>query len=237
MEKIPTETETTSPVDKNVAPKLRPPKLHFSNRTLVIAFFSLLVLGSAYGYRNFFIAATIDGRPVSRLALIRQLEKTGGKAALDAIITERIIAQEAAKDGIVISPADIDTEIETIRGEIAAQGMTLESALAAQNLTIDDARKQIAVRKELEKLLGDTIAVTDADIDIYLQETGLSTPANMSEEAFRTTIREQLANQKFGKAADTWITNVRAKAHIRYFGAYEETTDTPSTPTATTPAP
>ncbi len=237
MDKIPAETETAVPIEKNIALRLRSPKLHFSNRALALAFFTLLVLGSAYGYRNFFIAATIDGSPVSRLAIIQQLEKTGGKAALDAIITERVIAMEAAKAGIVISPADIDTEIETIRGEIAAQGMTLESALAAQGVSIDDVRKQLTVRKELDQLLGDTIAVTDADIDLYITEAKLSTPKTMSEEDFRATVREQLANQKFGKAADTWIADAKKRSNIRFFVDYGKTDDGLTIPTETTPTP
>ena len=196
------------------------PKIKLSDRTIILLVVCALILGIAYGYKSVFIAATIDGRPVSRLAVIRELEAKGGKATLDAIITERLITAEAAKADIVISPADIDAEIEKVTAEIAAQGMTLESALAAQGLTLDEVRKQLTTRKQLEKLLGDAVTVTDADIDAYLVETKLTTPQTMSEEEFRTKVRDQIANQKFGKVADAWISDIRKKANIHYYGDY-----------------
>lgn len=232
-----TPTETAAPASNESAartPKKGLPKLNFSNRTLILSFVALAVLGSAYGYRNFLIAATIDGSPVSRLAVIRELEAKGGKAALDAIITERLIAAEAAKAHIVVSAADIDAEIDDVKAEIAAQGMTLEGALASQSMTLDDVRRQLKTRKELEQLLGDAVTVTDADIDAYLVETKLTTPKTMSEEDFRAKVKTQLANQKFGKEADRWIADIREKSDIHYLAGYAQTAEmTPDAETGT----
>lgn len=237
MENTPTEAAAPASSKSVLMPKIELPKLSFSNRTLILSFVVLVILGSAYGYRNFLIAATIDGSPVSRLTVIRELEAKGGKAALDAIITERLIAAEAAKAHIVVSAADIDAELEDVKAEIAAQGMTLEGALVSQGLTLDDVRKQLTTRKELEQLLGDTVTVTDADIDAYLVETKLATPKTMSEEDFRAKVKTQLANQKFGKEADRWIADIRKKSNIRYLAGYAQTADTMPAAQAGTPTP
>jgi|GEM_PF-526490 len=196
------------------------PKIKLSDRTIILLVVCALILGIAYGYKSVFIAATVDGSPISRLALIRQLEKDNGEAALNTIITEQLISAEAAKTGIVVAPTEIDAEITKITSQVEAQGMKLEDALASQGLTIEGVRKQLAIRKQLEKLLGDAVTVTDIDINAYLEETKIVAPQTMSEEEFRSKIKEQLSNQKFSKAADAWIDEARGKANIKYFVDY-----------------
>ncbi len=203
--------------------KISFPKITLSNRTLLLSFVAIAILGSAYGYRHLLIAATIDGQPVSRLTVIRQLEKEGGASALDALITERLITVAAAKAKIVIAPADIDAELSKITDQVTSQGLTLEQALAQQGLTLDDIRVKITIRKQLERLIGDKLTVTDQDIDNYLTETKLTLPKDMSETDFRDRVRAQLTSQKFGAEADRWITSARQKAKIEYFLDYGQT--------------
>lgn len=222
-------TETTPPV------KIERPTIRISHRTLFFIFLALFILGSAYGYRSLFVAATIDGQPVSRLAVIQRLEKEGGERVLNTIITERLIATAAAQANITITDADIDAALETIKAQVATQGVPFENILAEQGLTLEDVRQQLMTRKQLEKLLGDATVVTDADIDEYLKQAKLSTPKNMSEADFRSKISEQLASQKFGSAADRWITEARQKADIRYSVGYGKAPQT--VPAEENPAP
>lgn len=218
IESVPQTTETTAAPTKTVASRRQ-----VSNRSLFLTFVVIAILGCAYGYRSLFVAATIDGQPVSRLAVIQQLEKQSGENALNAIITERLIATEAARSKVTIDPADIDKEIENIKVQVGAQGMTLDDALAQQGMTLDDVRKQIITQQQLKQLLGDALTVTDADIDDYITKSKITVPKNMSEDDFRTKIKEQLSNQKFGKEADKWITTARAAANVKYFVSYGKT--------------
>ncbi|MGB4834176.1 MAG: SurA N-terminal domain-containing protein [Candidatus Moraniibacteriota bacterium] len=220
MENPATAAATTLPTESTPAPKVKQSKRQVSNRTLILGFIAAFILGSAYGYRSLFIAATIDGQPVSRLAVIRQLEKQGGENALNALITERLIAAEAVRAGVVVDPADVDKEIENIKSQVSAQGMTLDDALAQQGMTLDDVREQITTQQQLKLILGDSLNVTDADIDDYIAKTKLTVPKNMSEEDFRSKIKAQLNSQKFGTEADRWITGAREKADIKYFVGY-----------------
>jgi hypothetical protein len=230
------EPAVNTPTPKKKAPF---PKIKVSNRTLVLVFVAAAILGSAYGYRHLLIAATIDGQPISRLAVIRQLEKEGGLSTLDTLITEKLIATEAAKAKIVISPADIDAELSKIKDQVAAQGLTLEQALEQQHLSLDDVRAQLATRKQLERLIGDKLTVTDQDIDSYLTETKLTPPKDMSETDFRSRVSAQLASQKFGTEAERWVTAARQKATIKYLIDYGQTPETEAAATnaEVTPAP
>ncbi len=215
LESVPSVAETTVTPQETVRVKRST-----DNRSLLLAFVAIVILGSAYGYRSMFVAATIDGSPVSRLAVIRQLEKQGGESALNAIITERLIAAEAARAEIKISADDIDKEIDNIKTQVSAQGATLDDALAQQGMTMDDLRKQITTQKQLKALLGDSLTVTDSDIDDYLATSKITPPKNMTQDDFRAKIKEQLSNQKFGKEADRWINATREKANIKYFVGY-----------------
>ncbi len=230
MENPPSETivqptETVTPPKKTIRPRRQ-----ISNRTLLLTFVAAVILGSAYGYRSLFVAATIDGQPVSRLAVVRQLEKQGGENALNSIITERLIAAEAARLKVTVASADIDTEIENIKTQVSAQNITLEDALAQQGMTLDDLRQQITTQQQLKLLLGDALTVTETDIDDYITKSKLTIPKNMTEEDFRTKIKEQLSNQKFSKEADRWINAAREKADIQYFVPYGKDPVTPPAP-------
>lgn len=223
----PAEAPAVTPVVVIPAKKASGITLNVSNRTILLTLVSLAILGSAYGYRSLLVAATVDGQPISRLAVIRQLEKENGQAALDNLIIERLITTEADKAKVVVAETVIDAEIEKVKGTIAAQGMTLDDALAAQNLTLAEVRKQIKVRKMLEQLLGEAIQVTDADIDTYITDSKLTAPKAMSDEEFRGKIRSQLEGQKFGKEADRWVTEARQKASVHYLVDYGRAPELP----------
>ena len=55
---------------------------------MAIAFFFGFVL------RGAFIAAAVNGRPISRFKVIRELEKRQGMTTLDGLITEELIKQQ-----------------------------------------------------------------------------------------------------------------------------------------------
>ncbi|TXH06874.1 MAG: hypothetical protein E6Q06_04630 [Candidatus Moraniibacteriota bacterium] len=203
-----------------VVPKPRAAKFTVSNRMLALLFVGAIALGSAYGYRGLFIAATVDGSPISRIAVIQKLEQQNGKNILDALVTDRLIQTAAARLSITVDPSEIDAEIEKITAQIKAQGLTLDDVLRQEGLTLSEVRQQIATREQLRKILGDSLVVTDEEIDDYLSKTKLSPPKEIPESDFREDIRRQLSDQKFGTEAEKWIASAREAADIQYFAGY-----------------
>jgi len=57
----------------------------FSVKTSVIIAAVVVIGALAFYYKGLFIAATVNGVPISRLSIIEQLEKSSGKATLEAI--------------------------------------------------------------------------------------------------------------------------------------------------------
>ena len=136
------------------------------------------------------------------------------------MVIKKIILKQALEEGITISNDDVEAELSMLRERMGGQGGTLEDALEAQGLTLDQFKEQIILQKALEKILKDRVAVTDDEINNYLETTKATKPASMSEEDFRGRVREQLEGQKFGVEAEQWLIEEKQKANIRYFVDY-----------------
>jgi uncharacterized coiled-coil protein SlyX len=173
-----------------------------------------------YQYRGVFIAATVDGVPVTRLAVIEELESRSGKEALDTLITKTLIGNAAAAANVTVGQDEVDAELVKIEEQVAAQEMTLDEALAAQGLSRESLVSQIILRKQLEKILADRIAVTDDEVTEYLKKDTRPPQSVMSSEDQAKQVRERLSAQKFSTEADKWVTEAKEKAQITTFVEY-----------------
>jgi hypothetical protein len=191
-----------------------------NKRATILTIIVLVVLGALFYFKGLFVAAIVDGKPISRLKVIKELEKTSGQQALDALVVKQLINAEASKAGIAVSQEDIDAEIKTLEERISKQGGTLELLLAQQGINQNQFREQISLQKKLEKILGDKMQVTDEEVNQYFTQNKITPPAGVSEDEIKNQIRAQLKNQKFGTEADKFITELRAKASIQYYVKY-----------------
>ena len=181
---------------------------------------AIIALGAlAYIYKGLLIVATVNGSPISRLAIIQKLEKASGKNLLDSLITEKLVQNVAKIKGIVISNDEINGEIKKIEDQITSQGSTLNETLAVQGISIDDLKKQIIFQKEVEKLVADKINITDEEAAQYIKDNKISIPKGQ-EAAVSDQIKSQIRNQKLNKEAFALITALKSQAKIRYFVNY-----------------
>src|SRR3989344_2544492 len=104
--------------------------IRISMKTAIIIAVIIAIGVLAYVYKGIFIAATVDGSPIMRLAIIQKLEKTSGKGLLDSLINEKLVQNEARAKKIIVSDDEINSQIKTIESQIATQGGTLDAALA-----------------------------------------------------------------------------------------------------------
>lgn len=180
----------------------------------------VLITVALFFTKGIFVVATVNGSPISRLSVIKELEKQGGKQALEAIIDKKLIETELNKKGVIASKEEIDAEIEKIKAQVASQGGTLEAALVQQGLTEEKLREQITIQKKLEKLLADKVTITDAEIDTYIKDSKATPPKDVKMEDFRKQIGDQLKQQKFQQEAQKWVADLTASAKIKYYVNY-----------------
>ncbi len=217
MENTPTENNNALQESKTyVNLKFQKPKPLY----IAIGVAVILIIFALFFAKGIFVAATVNGSPISRLSVIKELEKQGGKQALEAIIDKKLIETELNKQKVSVTKEDVDVEIEKIKAQVTAQGGTLEMALAQQGLTEEKLREQITIQKKLEKLLADKVAVTEAEIDTYIKDSKAAPPKDVKMEDFRKQISEQLKGQKFQQEAQKWVSDLTASAKIKYYVNY-----------------
>ena len=189
----------------------------FTKRRVISTLAVILILGGLYFSKSLFFAAWVNGRPVYRLSLTRELEKQGGQQVLDGLIEKALINSEAKKNNIKVEQSEIDAEIKKIEEMVSGQGLTLDEALKFRNQTRKDLVDQIRIQKIVEKLLSSKIIITDQEAKDYFGKNKSLFGQNPVFDKVKDQVTSQLFQQKLSSEYNTWITDLKTKAKILYF--------------------
>lgn len=180
----------------------------------------IILLGLLYLLRGWFVVAIVNGQPISRMSVIRDLEKQSGKQILNSHITRALIFQEARKQNITISDDEVNTEMKKYDENFKKQGQSLDQVLTLQGMTRKDLEDQIKIQKMIEKMLGKDVKIADKEIDDYIEKNKESLPENAKPEELRANVKQQLFQQKLNEKVRVWIEDLQKKAQIMYFVQY-----------------
>lgn len=190
----------------------------------IIAVIILAVGGLLYLGRSLFVAVLVNGKPITRLAVVSELEKQDGKTVLDSLIEKSLILQEAKKNNVTVTPAQVNTEIDNIKNLLTQQKTTLDAALVSKGMTMDQLKDQIIVQKSVEAILGPKIQITDTEVKDYFDQNLQYFKDNISKTVTLVQatpqIKDQLFQQKMSTEYSTWIADLKAKAKILQFVTY-----------------
>ncbi|CAN5692127.1 hypothetical protein BH11PAT2_BH11PAT2_04670 [soil metagenome] len=201
--------------------KKEPKTLKINAKKAAIVAGLLAILAVGFLLKGLVVAATVNGSPISRASVTRELEQQGGKAVLDALITEKLIETEALRQGAIPTEDDVTQEIKKLEEQVKMQGGTLKDALAQQGLTEEKLREQIRTQIEIEKLLADKVAVTDEEIEAFLSENKITLPEESDKAlAVKEQIRDQLKDKKLQENAKTYVETLKTSAKIKYYATY-----------------
>lgn len=177
----------------------------------------LLILAVLFWvFKGWFIAAMVNGQPISRWQLNSQLENKFGKQVLDGLINERLILSAAKQKGIFITANEIDSRIKQIEERLKGS-ITLDEALKAQGLTKDDLRKQIEIQISIEKLFDKESTVSSQEIDDYFARNKEAYKSATDEAAVKKEIEGIIRQQKIGDSFEKWFADIRKNAKIQSF--------------------
>lgn len=179
-----------------------------------------LVLSVAIYFRGVFIAAVVNGKPISRLSIVKELEKQAGGQVLDSSISRTLINQEAKKEDITVEKKKIEEEISKIENQLETEGQSLDQVLEFQGLTREDVYQQTKIQLLIEKLLEDDLKVSEEEVSQYIEENKDTLAEDMSEQEARESAREQLKSQKLNSVVPAWLQELQNKANILYFVDY-----------------
>ncbi|KKR39257.1 hypothetical protein A2210_02070 [Candidatus Woesebacteria bacterium RIFOXYA1_FULL_40_18] len=196
-------------------------KINLKGKSKVLYILGAVVLGLlVYFFRSVFVAAWVNGSPISRIAIIKQLESQAGKQTLDSLIDKTLILQEAKKSGVTISSQTLSDEVKKIEESLKAQGLELDSALKERGQTRSDLNEQIRIQKIIEIILGKNITVTEEELKTYFDSNKEAFAQGAKFEEVKAQIGEQVIQSKLFSEYQKWIVDLRNKAKVYYFVNY-----------------
>lgn len=192
------------------------PKKKQLNKTAAGVGIIVIILILLYIFRSSFVVAFVNGQPILRSEFNSQMEKDAGKQAMNEIITNDLIFQDAQQKHISVNPKDIQSELNSINLTLKAQGQTLDQALAAKNLTRSDLENQIRIKLIVDKILGPQIKVSDQEVSDYITNNKDTLPTNQTDEQLKTGVKARLMQDKLSQKFQDYITALQKKAKINY---------------------
>lgn len=191
-----------------------------------IALVVLIILaGTLYLLRGKYLAAMVNGVPITRFSVLQELENQSGQLVLDQLVSESLISQAAKKQDVEIQDTDIDVEVAEIQENIESQGQNLQELLELQGMTMEDLRDRIDTQLTLEKLLEDRIKVEQEEVDSFIEQSSDSLPEDMTVEEIEQLARDQLVQTKLQTEIQKYLEELKSSADIMYFGNYQSSTE------------
>jgi len=181
----------------------------------------LIILGVAAFYaKGLFIAAIVNGQPITRLALVKELEKRNGEQILSSIITETLILQEAEKRGVSVTQEELNDSVKKIEDQLKKQGQNLDQGLVFQGMTRKDFENQLRLKILVEKMLADEIEPKEEEVKDYIEKNKDTLPKDLTDEEEEQTVIERLRQQNLSNKVQKWLADLQKNATINYFVNY-----------------
>lgn len=214
-----TTIETEKPKTATTTTTTQPQTVRLRKSYVALIIIIVLLGAALYYFRGLFVAAVVNGQPISRLEVVQQAEKQSGKQTLDTLVRDALIEQEAKKENVTVSDKEVNDEIATLQDNLKKQGQTLDQVLATQGMSQDDLRRLIKLDKLVQKMVGKNVKVSDQEVNDYIAKNKDSLP-NTDAATMKKQVKAQLVQQKTNEAVQSWLANIQQKANIVYFVQY-----------------
>lgn len=194
-------------------------KLPVLNRTLSKKDYTIiLVLGFlllAVYKKNWFIVALVNNQPIATAELNQKLNKQYKDQVLGQLINEKLLQQEAAKKGIVITKSQIDEKIKSLENQYGG-AEALNSILSQQGMTRDDLISQTKIQLIVEALYGSEATPSAEEIDKFMQDNK-DAPEATDAAKFEALAKEQTKQTKLSKIFAEKFQVLKEAAKIQIF--------------------
>ncbi len=179
------------------------------------------------------VVAKVNDVEITKDELYDALVEQNGDAALNALISEKIMLAEVEANKITVSDEEIQENIDEMK-EYYGGEEAMNNALKQYNLTMDDMKENIVTNLQLQKVLEPYITITDEEIQEYF--TANKAYLDQAEEVKASHIlveTQEVANEvkeklnggadfaKLAKEYSTDTTNKENGGSLGYFGKGE----------------
>ncbi|MCO5388757.1 MAG: SurA N-terminal domain-containing protein [Desulfosporosinus sp.] len=191
---------------------------------LMLLLVAVIGIGVVYATKEN-IVAKVNGVKITQSELNELLLQQGGKDALDTLIQQSIIKQEAKKQKIQVSEADIDKEL-TILKETFGSEDAFTQALETNGITLDALKENILLNLEVKRIMEANSPITEGEIQQYFETNKESLGTIEEVKASHILVEtEELAQEvktklSAGRILLNWLSNIRL---TRIQKSWEET--------------
>ncbi|EHQ89608.1 foldase protein PrsA [Desulfosporosinus youngiae] len=157
-------------------------------------------IGALYAAKDN-VVAKVNGISITESELNKLLVQQGGADALETLIQQNIIKQEAAKQNIQVSEEDINKELSTLKESFGSEE-AFNQALTTNRITLDALKESIITNIELKRILAARSPITDEAIQQYYDtnKASLAEPEQVKASHILVST-EELANEIEAKLA------------------------------------
>jgi len=190
-------------------------------KSYVALIIAILLIGALlYFYRGVFVAAVVNGQPISRMEVIKQTEQTSGKQTLDTLVRNALIEQKAKQENVSVSDQEINDEIKKLQDNLSKQGQNIDQVLQAQGMSRDDLKRLIRLDKLVSKMVGKDVTVTDNEVSAYIEKNKDTLPQGTDQATLKKQVSDELKQQKTNEKVRTWLADLQKQASIKYYVQY-----------------
>lgn len=217
IETKPKAQTTAQPETKTATPKqsVKVKRAYLLLALAIVAIGALLYFG-----RSLFVAAVVNGQPISRYEIVTTAEKQSGKQALTTQVRYTLIEQEAKKQNVTVTDQEAEAEVKKIEDSVTKQGQDFEQVLALQGMTREDAKKALTLELKMKKMVGKDIKVSDKEVNDYFEKNKEMLPQDENEADLKKSIAERLKQEKLAEKLRVWLEDLEKKANVIYFVQY-----------------
>lgn len=126
------------------------------------------------------VAAIVNGEKILTSQVAKETLKAFGAQVVSQMILIKLVNQEAVKQHIVVSPAQVNAKLTDLRAQYAAQsaargGGTLDSLLVQRHLTLAAYKQQLATELKVEALVGRTLPASAGALKYHARHLLIAT--------------------------------------------------------------
>lgn len=195
--------------------KLSSLKKFKSSKIFYLLLIIVAVIILAIYKKNWFIAATVNGSPITNLELQMKLNKQFRSQILTQMINEKIILSEAAKKNAIATEAEISKKISEIETQVGG-AQALDALLTQQGQTRDSIRQQIRLQLSIEKLYVNEATVSAEEVAAFIEQNKDQLRATDSAEQQKEA-SDAIKNQKLTQLFSQKFQELKTKAKIQIF--------------------
>lgn len=188
--------------------------LKSSKRVWIIILVTGLLLLAFYK-KSWFIAATVNGMPITNLELQTKLNQQFRGQILNQLVNEKIILDEARKGGAIPAESEIDQKIAELEANVGGKD-TLDALLSQQGQTRTSLRDQIRIQLAITKIYEKQATVSADEVAKFIEENKnqLRATDSASQEKEAADILKQ---QKLSQIFNQKFQELRENAKIQIF--------------------